>query len=73
MMEWMPEGGWFPEGKAMSCKPPQGCHICFIIPNKPHNGKISKVSLTISNLAVNFISLSSIGAFSYSIPLFGIV
>ena len=29
--------------------PPLGCHISFIIPNKPHNDKISKFLLIISN------------------------
>ena len=39
MMECLPEGGWFSLGRRI---PTLAWHICFIIPNKPQFGKVSK-------------------------------
>ena len=36
LMECLPREDGFPKGEY-----PPGCHICFIIPNKPQFGKIS--------------------------------
>ena len=43
MMEWIP--AW---GMVLSCESIPSCHFCFILLNKPHFSKISKI-LTILN------------------------
>ena len=63
LMECLPEGGWFSQGRSpRENHPPEGrysiriptlaWHICFIISNKPQFGKISiKTTMTASRSA----------------------